>query len=252
VADVFILAGLIYIFSSEFSLIAERGVAKVAMFNEKDFPLLIGTAVFSFEGIGLVIPITDSMKEPRKFPKVLSSVMIFLILLFGGAGVLAYLTFGDHIQTVVIVNLDPRSKMVQAVQFLYSMAILLSTPLQLFPAVRIMENGLFTRSGKENPFVKWQKNVFRFSIVALCTAISWAGAKDLDKFVSFIGSFACVPLCFVYPPMLHYKACARTRKERACDIALMTFGVLAAVYTTVQTIKLMFEPETGGPTFGNC
>ena len=42
VADVFILAGLVYIFSSEFSLIAERGVAKVAMFNEKDFPLLIG------------------------------------------------------------------------------------------------------------------------------------------------------------------------------------------------------------------
>lgn len=42
VADAFILAGLVYIFSSEFSLIAERGVAKVAMFNEKDFPLLIG------------------------------------------------------------------------------------------------------------------------------------------------------------------------------------------------------------------
>lgn len=31
------------------------------------------------EGIGLVIPITDAMKEPRKFPKVLSGVMIFLI-----------------------------------------------------------------------------------------------------------------------------------------------------------------------------
>ena len=51
VADVFILAGLIYIFSSEFSLIAERGVARVAMFNEKDFPLMIGTAVFSFGGL---------------------------------------------------------------------------------------------------------------------------------------------------------------------------------------------------------
>jgi len=31
------------------------------------------------EGIGLVVPITDAMKEPRKFPKVLSGVMIFLI-----------------------------------------------------------------------------------------------------------------------------------------------------------------------------
>lgn len=80
-----------------------------------------------------------------------------------------------------------------------------------------------------------------------------------------------VPLCYVYPPLLHYKACARTRKEKAGDIALLVFGVLAAVYTTAQTIRvglhhqsipssssshfalqLMFEPETGGPTFGQC
>lgn len=36
------------------------------------------TAVFSFEGIGLVIPITDAMKEPRKFPKAITGVMFFL------------------------------------------------------------------------------------------------------------------------------------------------------------------------------
>jgi len=72
--------------------------------------------------------------------------------------------------------------------------------------------------------------------------------------------------------MLHYKACARTRKEKACDIALMVFGTLAAVYTTAQTImvgfrhrwahpsnysshftlQLTLQPETGGPTFGHC
>lgn len=42
VADVFILAGLIYIFGSEFGYIAQRGIAKVELFNPKDFPLLIG------------------------------------------------------------------------------------------------------------------------------------------------------------------------------------------------------------------
>lgn len=89
VADVFILAGLIYIFGSEFGFIAQRGIAKVELFNPKDFPLLIGTAAFSFEGIGLIIPITDSMREPHKFPRVLSGVMIFLLILFDGAGALS-------------------------------------------------------------------------------------------------------------------------------------------------------------------
>lgn len=253
IADAFILAGLIYIFGSEAGIIARNGPAKVELFNAKDWPLLIGTAVFSFEGIGLIIPITDAMKEPRKFPKVLTGVMLFLMVLFCGGGVMSYLTFGADVQTVVIVNLDTTSKFTQAVQFLYSLAILLSVPLQLFPAVRIMENGIFERSGKQSMLVKWQKNFFRFCVVLFCGALSYFGAADLDKFVSFIGSFACVPLCYVYPAMLHYKACARTRKQKVADIALMVFGLVAAAYTTIQTVRLMAEPAPAEPpVLGQC
>ncbi|CCL98797.1 uncharacterized protein FIBRA_00802 [Fibroporia radiculosa] len=253
VADAFILAGLIYIFGSESMIMAKQGHAHVELFNAKEWPLLIGTAVFSFEGIGLVIPITDAMREPRKFPKVLTGVMLFLMVLFCGGGVMSYLTFGADVQTVVIVNLDATSKFTQIVQLLYSLAILLSVPLQLFPAVRIMENGLFEHSGKGNVRVKWQKNIFRFCVVFFCSGLSWAGAADLDKFVSFVGSFACVPLCYVYPAMLHYKACARTRKEKIADIALMIFGMAAAIYTTLQTVNLMFEPAPAdSPSTGHC
>jgi len=174
-------------------------------------------------------------------------------LLFGGAGMLAYLTFGSEIQTVVLVNLNPRNKMVQAVQFLYALAILLSVPLQLFPAIRILENGIFTRSGKADTRVKWLKNSFRFAMVFVCTAISWVGAADLDKFVAFVGCFACVPLCYVYPAMLHYKACSRTRMDKLKDIALILFGLIAAAYTTTQTLKLILEPNpVEGSPYGNC
>ncbi|KAG9030225.1 neutral amino acid transporter [Tulasnella sp. JGI-2019a] len=255
VADAFILVGLLYIGGNEVAQIAKHGVAEVQLFNKKDFPLLIGTAVFSFEGIGLVIPISDAMRQPQKFPKVLTGVMLFLTVLFGGAGALSYAAYGADIQTVVIVNLPQDQKFVQVVQFLYSMAILLSAPLQLFPALRIMENALWGahRSGKMDLKVKWQKNAFRVLIVFTCTMISWAGAKDLDKFVSFVGSFCCIPLCFVYPAMLHLKAVAKTRRQRWADYAMIFFGILATVYTSIGTIRLMMEPPTGnGPQFGRC
>ncbi|KAF9466587.1 transmembrane amino acid transporter protein-domain-containing protein [Collybia nuda] len=272
IADAFILAGLIYIFGSEIKIVASKGIADIQLFNSKDFSLFIGTAVFSFEGIGLVIPITDAMREPHKFPAVLTGVMAFLTILFGGAGALAYMTFGSDVQTVVLVNLDSESKMVQSVQFIYSLAILLSVPLQLFPAVRILENGLFTRSGKADTRIKWYKNIFRFAMVMACTGISWVGAADLDKFVAFVGSFACVPLCYVYPAMLHYRACARTRKQKIADIVMIVFGLTAAAYTTTQTVRvsifsifyslddadnfpalqLMLEPATGPPRLGSC
>lgn len=42
IADGFILVGLLYIFSSEFEVIAQRGIADVKLFNPKDFALFIG------------------------------------------------------------------------------------------------------------------------------------------------------------------------------------------------------------------
>lgn len=166
---------VVYIASNEASVLSAKGIADVALFNPTQYPLLIGfvlffpflhstaplitksdqpssllvhsqysnhrTAVFAFEGIGLIIPITESMKEPEKFPMVLSWVMAFVsgaswqfvscsslcltdcILfrccdrsaLFAGAGVLSYAAYGSKIQTVVIANL-PQRPFVQVVQ----------------------------------------------------------------------------------------------------------------------------------------
>lgn len=132
---------------------------------------------------------------------------------------------------------------------------MLSTPLQLFPAVRIMEQGIFdVKSGKYSNRVKWQKNIFRSLTVLGCALISWAGARDLDKFVSLIGSAACVPLCFCYPPLLHLKAVANSRKAKVIDLLLIVFGIIMAVYTTVQTVLMLLKGDAGGstPNFGKC
>ena len=200
IADAFILIGLAYLYYYDIlTLVKQHGVADIVNFNPKDWTLFIGTAIFTFEGIGLIIPIQESMKNPKKFPPVLGGVMIIITVVFISMGALSYAAYGSKTETVVILNLPQDDKLVNGVQFLYSLAILLSTPLQIFPAIRITENELFTRSGKYNPYIKWQKNVFRFFVVMLCASIAWFGANDLDKFVALVGSFACVPLVYIYP-----------------------------------------------------
>ncbi len=139
------------------------------------------------------------MKDPSRFPPVLAGVMVIITVVFIAMGALSYAAFGSVTKTVVLLNLPQDDKFVNAVQLLYSLAILLSTPLQLFPAIRIMESELFSRSGKYSRYIKWKKNGFRFFLVAVCALIAWGGAGDLDKFVALVGSFACVPLVYVYP-----------------------------------------------------
>jgi proton-coupled amino acid transporter len=180
------------------------------------------------------------MKDPREFPKVLSGTMIGLAVVFLAVGSISYLTFGKDVQTVILLNLPP-TPVVNTLQGLYALAICLSIPLQLFPAIRIVETALFTRSGKNNPIVKWQKNILRFFTVVLSAAIAIVGSSDLDKFVSFIGSLCCVPLCFLFPPLFHYKAIARTWQQKAIDIAIMVFAIVCMTYTTMITVQLWFS-----------
>ncbi|OQU99507.1 hypothetical protein CLAIMM_05134 [Cladophialophora immunda] len=191
------------------------------------------------------------MKRPRDFPGVLATVMVVITILFTSIGALSYAAYGSKTKTVVILNLPQDSKMVNAVQFLYSLAILLSTPLQLFPAIRIMENELFSRSGKYNPYIKWQKNIFRFFLVCVCSLIAWGGAGDLDKFVALVGSFACIPLVYCYPPLLHLKAVAKTDLQRWLDYLMFAFGLASCVYTTVLTIQ-QWAGSSGGKSPGYC
>ena len=199
IADAFIFLGLIYIGYFDIRTLHFDGISDIAMFNPQNWTLFIGTAIFTFEGVGLILPIQESMKQPSKFPPVLAGVMIGITLVFTLMGALSYAAFGSATKTVVLLNLPQDSHFVNAVQLLYSLAILLSTPLQLFPAIRILENGIFSRSGKSNPSIKWKKNIFRFFLVVVCAVIAYAGANDLDKFVSLVGSLACVPLVYVYP-----------------------------------------------------
>jgi proton-coupled amino acid transporter len=238
-ADVFILIGLVYIWYYDISFLATNGIAtSVNLFNSSSFTLTIGSAIFTFEGIGLILPIQSSMKKPEHFSKLLYLVMFLITIIFTSVGALCYATFGDTTKVEVISNFPQDSKLVNAVQFLYSLAVLVGSPVQLFPAVRIIETTLFGEraTGKKSATIKWKKNALRTAALFFCGGIAIFGASDLDKFVALIGAVACVPLVYIYPPWLHLRGVAETRFDKAWDIGMMALGVVAMVYCTATTL----------------
>ncbi|KAI8326458.1 hypothetical protein GQ54DRAFT_294721 [Martensiomyces pterosporus] len=236
VANALIITSLAYLLGFDTWSIASRGPAPFVNYNPLRFPLLVGTAVYSFEGVTLVIPILDSLKEKRDFGKVLTLAITLCLALFLCVGSLSYLTFGDRVEAVVLLNLPNESSWTILVQLFYSVAILFSMPLQLFPAVKIVEAMAFTRSGREHKSIKWQKNLFRTLTVMLIALIAIFGADQLDNVVSLVGSFCLVPLSFIYPASMHLKAVARSRWTCAKDGALIAVGLVALVYVTYISI----------------
>jgi len=109
VADFFIMLGLIVLYYFDIFTLATHGIADIHLFNSKDYVLFLGTAAFAFEGIGLVIPIQESMARPEKFKFVLTGVMIILIVVFTSIGALSYMAYGSDVKTVIISSLPQDS-----------------------------------------------------------------------------------------------------------------------------------------------
>lgn len=190
IADVFILYGLAFILGNSFTLLAERGTQDVVLFNSQDYPVFIGTAIFTFEGIGLVLPTQSSLNKARqaKFPALLVATVVGLLFFYSFFAGVNYVAFGGAVQPMVTSSL-PRTGWSISVQFGYSVAQLLSYPLFLFPAVKIMEEMLgFPKraSGK-----KLAKNCFRALAVVVTVSIAYFGQNRLDLFVSIVGAFCC-------------------------------------------------------------
>ncbi|KAI7887539.1 hypothetical protein K492DRAFT_139636 [Lichtheimia hyalospora FSU 10163] len=240
-ADVLIVMGLLILLACDVHQIffssdtPQPGPNVEWLFNPSAYPVFIGTAVYSFEGIGLIIPIRDAMERPEKFPLVLTIVMGIVATVLCLVGSLGYVAFGTDVKTVALLNL-PDGLLGNTVQLFYALAVHLTNALTLFPTVRIVEHALFgERTGKHNATIKWQKNALRCAIVIVGAVIAWAGANDLDKFISLIGSICCCPLSLIFPPLFHMGLEGTKGWQRLVDQVLITFGTGIMLFTLWNT-----------------
>ncbi|KAI5961005.1 uncharacterized protein KGF55_004272 [Candida pseudojiufengensis] len=257
----FIVIGLLIIFYFSGLKIYYDGLGpNIANFNSSSWTLLVGISVISFEAIGLILPIEASMAQPEKFTMVLSVSMFTITAIFVTIGTIGYTAFGDKVKSIIILNLPHGNLAVQSILVLYSIAVFLSAPLQLFPAVKIGESIIFRHkgkngsgklyhSGKHNPQVKWLKNAFRAVCVVIISVIAYMNADNIDKFASLNGNLSCIPLIYVYAPMIHYRSCCnlndgnlsdKDKRKRywfgKLDCFVAIFGVIATIYNTYQTL----------------
>ncbi|KAG0253049.1 neutral amino acid transporter [Mortierella polycephala] len=245
VADLCIIVGLIYLFTYDIKeLVANQGSpVPLRLFNSEDFGLFVGTAVFSYEGIGMVIPICGSMANPKQFPRALTIVLTVVCVLLVSFGSLGYAAYGDKVQTIVLDDLPSHTGGEKAgknaVQLLYIIAVWLTTPLMLFPCIRIVEHVVLRvlGSGPSDKTRVMKENAVRILIDLAIAVVAYAGYNKLDIFIAFVGSFACAPLLFIFPPMFHLRAFPNQALwHKVADILLILFGFIVFFFTLVMTI----------------
>jgi len=101
----------------------------------KGLPLFFGTALFTYEGISLVLPIHKDMKTPQYFTGfcgLMNVGMIFITIGYVSIAFLGYWRYGDDIKPSIILNLPQDSVIAQCTKLMMVLSICTTYAMQFF------------------------------------------------------------------------------------------------------------------------
>uniref|UniRef100_A0A1L8EDA2 Putative amino acid transporter n=1 Tax=Haematobia irritans TaxID=7368 RepID=A0A1L8EDA2_HAEIR len=215
--------------------------------------LFFGTALFSYEGIALILPIRNSMKEPRHFDRrlgVLNISLFFITVLFMFTGFVSYTKWGEDVEGSITLNLDPNDKLSQAVKISAALGVFFGYPIQFFVMMKILWPPM-----KHNMACAQQRPitiqvVFRFIMVLMTFGVALL-VPELHLFISLIGALCSTSLAFIFPVFIDFVVRAQTPKglgtwvylKNMAILIIALLGVVSGTYQSIREIVKAFQED---------
>ncbi|CAG2175583.1 unnamed protein product [Oppiella nova] len=219
-----------------------------AFVDIKKFPLYMGTAIYAFEGIGLVLPLQKEMREPDAFGGpigVLNTGMTVVACLYTGVGFFGYLKFGDKVLGSITLNLPPEP-LYETCRLMFALAIFLSYAIQFYVPFNIIWPSVQFRF-KLKADVRRTRVIelfLRGFLVASTFALA-AAIPRLDLFISLVGALSSSCLALIFPPIIELATKWDMRRERGTN-----WWLLVAKNTSIFLIGIIgFFTGTADPRF---
>lgn len=193
---------------------------------------MIGFSVYSYEGIGIILPILDLTEKPQHYPKILLAVLTTVMVSYIGFGEFCLFTYGTALKEPIITSNLPRgSVFIYLIKIGFCFNLFITYPLVIYPANMIIETYVYAGMVKSKKR-QWLKNLTRAIMVIFTIVFSLLMGPMLDQFLSLLGGLACTPIAFTLPTLFHYKLCAVTRKQKIIDISIIVLSLCIMVFCT--------------------
>uniref|UniRef100_A0A1A9W358 Amino acid transporter transmembrane domain-containing protein n=1 Tax=Glossina brevipalpis TaxID=37001 RepID=A0A1A9W358_9MUSC len=170
--------------------------------NPPDMALSFGTSLFSYEGIALVLPLRNAMKDPNDFNRpfgILNVITAIITAIFIFTGVSSYIKWGEEVQGSITLNLDGTVPFNQAVKLIAALGVFLGYPIQFFIMIKIILPSMLQSCGHRHPLLA--------EVCLLCAALL---VPNLELFISLIGALCSTTLAFVIPVLIDFAVKAQT------------------------------------------
>eukprot|EP00834_Sanchytrium_tribonematis_P002764 NODE_92_length_21543_cov_0.719036.p12 type:complete len:191 gc:universal NODE_92_length_21543_cov_0.719036:11246-10674(-) len=166
------------------------------------------------------------MEHPKDFSKILKLTILCVMFLYFAVSITSSISFGNNTASIVLLNLQS-TFMLLLVQILYSISIIFSVPLQLFPAFEIVES-IFQLN---------QSTKLRVSLTTFVCIGAYLASSSLDLLISVIGTFGCIPIGFIYPAVLHLKLGSSNKSIRNNYIVIAAGFIFMGISGSIAVSK---------------
>ncbi|KAL1117154.1 hypothetical protein AAG570_004481, partial [Ranatra chinensis] len=211
----------------------------------EQLPLFFGTAIFALEGVGVVMPLENNMKNPTHFigcPSVLNTGMFFVVLLYSAVGFFGYLKYGELTEASITLSL-PQDPLAQSVKVMIAVAILLTYSLQFYVPMEIIWKNLKHRFTSRPVLAEYS---IRIILVIMTVGIAIA-IPNLGPFISLVGAVCLSTLGLMFPSFIELVVCweepglGRFNWILWKNVLIIMFGVLGFVTGTITSIHEIYD-----------
>jgi solute carrier family 36 (proton-coupled amino acid transporter) len=202
------------------------------------WPNVFGFAVFTFEGVGIVLPIQDMTANKQNYFRVVCITVSAIGFAYVAFSEFCLYAWHDRFRAdaPLIFEYLPRDNILcQGLVLIYNVNMVISYVLVSYPANKVLDR-LFLSEMKSGPEKRAYKNVLRCSLLLVVIVIALTVWDKLNTLLAIAGSLTCTPIAFILPPMFHYKVCAQTKRQKLIDAGLVCFGLIVMVFCTAFAI----------------
>ncbi|RWS25056.1 proton-coupled amino acid transporter 1-like protein [Leptotrombidium deliense] len=168
-------------------------------------PLFFGTAIYAFEGIGLILPLQKDMKEPAAFigfGGVLNTGMVIVGCFYFATGFFGFLKYGDDVKGSITLNL-PCTPLYETVQLMLTIAVFPLYALQLYVPITIIWPFIQRKFNlQESSLITTAADLCMRAVLVTITFMLAAAVPKLDLIISLIGALCSSSLALIFPVII--------------------------------------------------
>lgn len=145
----------------------------------------------------MLVPLQEAVFRPedkKRFPRTNVQVTMWIVVFYVFFALTCWASFGDSVKTALTASLPP-GIFATIVQFAYSIAVILTFPLQAFPALEVVFH-----SSTMEPL---KRNIVSSMITMLLGMVAYMSIDYLGNVVSLLGSLVGIPIALIFPPLMH-------------------------------------------------